>query len=214
VAHEIKNPLTPIALSAERIRRRLESMGSSDPAESFRMIADCSSLINQEVETLKDLVDEFSQMARFPKAELRLENLNTIVESAVSVFDGRLDDIQVRLDLAPDLPMVNVDAGQLKRVVVNLVDNAAEAMEPCLFKELRISTDMRGESVELAVADTGPGVDAETKEKLFLPNFSTKKRGTGLGLAICSRIVADHRGTIRVEENNPVGARFILELPA
>jgi two-component system nitrogen regulation sensor histidine kinase NtrY len=222
VAHEIKNPLTPIALSAERIRRRLETIGDSNPAESFRVIADCSNLINQEAETLKTLVDEFSQMARFPKAELKPENLNSIVESAVAVFDGRLDDIQVRLDLAPDLPLVNVDAGQLKRVVVNLVDNAAEAMGPCLFKELRISTArvasetkaLEVDTVELAVADTGPGVDAETKEKLFLPNFSTKKRGTGLGLAICSRIVADHRGTIRVEENNPVGARFILELPA
>ncbi len=218
VAHEIKNPLTPIALSAERIRRRLETMSATMPdadrTEGMQVIADCSNLINQETEALKTLVDEFSQMARFPKAELKPESLNSIVESAVAVFDGRLDDIEVRLDLAPGLPLVNVDAGQLKRVVVNLVDNAAEAMEPCLFKELRISTDMRGETVELAVADTGPGVDAETKEKLFLPNFSTKKRGTGLGLAICSRIVADHRGSIRVEENDPVGARFILELPA
>ncbi len=225
VAHEIKNPLTPIALSAERIRRRLEAMDETDPADSFRVIADCSNLINQEVETLKTLVDEFAQMARFPKAELQPGNLNAIVESAVAVFDGRLDDIQVRLDLAPDLPPVNVDAGQLKRVVVNLVDNAAEAMGPCLFKELRISTarvaseskalalDGVSESVELAVADSGPGVDAETKEKLFLPHYSTKKRGSGLGLAIVSRIVADHHGTIRVEENNPVGARFILELP-
>jgi two-component system, NtrC family, nitrogen regulation sensor histidine kinase NtrY len=246
VAHEIKNPLTPIALSAERIRRRLDSAGENDESESFRVISDCSNLITQEVGTLKTLVDEFSQMARFPKAELKPASLNAIVDSALAVFDGRLDGIHVRVDLAADLPPVNVDADQIKRVVVNLVDNAAEAMGASMFRELRISTsrvstdskplgaeavetktpasnggeprdlaasEWRGDAVELAVADTGPGVDAETKAKLFLPHFSTKKRGSGLGLAIVNRIVADHRGTIRIEENSPVGARFILELP-
>ena len=216
VAHEIKNPLTPIALSAERIRRHLEraiSQGSDN--ETLRVIADCSALIDQEVGTLKSLVDEFSQLARFPQAHLVPANLNRIVETALGVFDGRLDGIRIDLDLAADLPLVNVDPDQFKRVIVNLVDNAAEAMEGSLLKELRISTalDPRGEFVELVVADTGHGINAELKEKLFLPYFSTKKRGTGLGLAIVSRILAEHRGSIRVEENRPVGARFTIELP-
>ena len=164
------------------------------------MIADCSALIEQEAATLKTLVDEFSQLARFPKAQLAPANLNTIVENAISVFNGRLEGIRMHLELAPDLPAVNVDPDQFKRVIVNLVDNAAEAMEGSLLKELRISTarlstaaDPRGEFVEVVVADTGPGVSAELKEKLFLPYFSTKKRGTGLGLAIVSRILAEHQ---------------------
>jgi nitrogen fixation/metabolism regulation signal transduction histidine kinase len=217
VAHEIKNPLTPIALSAERIRRRLEQIPESERTEALQVIDDCSILIEQEVSTLKTLVDEFSLMARFPKAHLKEAAMNPIVESAIAVFDGRLDGIQVYMELSADLPEVNVDPEQVKSVIVNLVDNAAEAMEPCLFKEMRISTTRvgspAGDFVEVAVADTGPGVSAELKEKLFLPYFSTKKRGTGLGLAIASKIITEHRGTIRVEENNPVGARFILEFP-
>jgi len=223
VAHEIKNPLTPIALSAERLRRRLsaleEARTTEEMDETRRVIADCTSLIEQEVGTLKTLVDEFSQLARFPKAQLQEAPLNPIVENALSVFDGRLDGIQVCLDLASDLPPVHVDPEQFKRVIVNLVDNAAEAMQDSLIKEVRITTgriagaDLRGDFIEVVVADTGPGVSPEVKEKLFLPYFSTKKRGTGLGLAIVSRILAEHRGTIRVEENHPVGARFIVELP-
>jgi len=223
VAHEIKNPLTPIALSAERLRRRLSALEEARTPEEMdetrRVITDCTSLIEQEVGTLKTLVDEFSQLARFPKAQLELASLNPIVENALSVFDGRLDGIQVCLELASDLPPVHVDPDQFKRVIVNLVDNAAEAMQDSLVKEVRITTgriagaDLRGDFIEVVVADTGPGVSPEVKEKLFLPYFSTKKRGTGLGLAIVSRILAEHRGTIRVEENHPVGARFIVELP-
>jgi PAS domain S-box-containing protein len=223
VAHEIKNPLTPIALSAERLRRRMAGMENGQTpeelAETQRVIADCAGLIEQEVGTLKTLVDEFSQLARFPNAQLQVAQLNPIVENALSVFDGRLDGVHVSLDLAPDLPPVHVDPEQFKRVIVNLVDNAAEALQDSLVKEVRISTarlgggDPRGEFIEVVVADTGPGVSPEVKEKLFLPYFSTKKRGTGLGLAIVSRILAEHRGSIRVEENHPVGARFILELP-
>jgi signal transduction histidine kinase len=130
------------------------------------------------------------------------------------VFEGRLDGILVRKELAPALPAVNIDREQFKRVVVNLVDNAAEAMQDSALKRLYISTRATdADSLELVVADTGCGVSRDDKEKLFLPYFSTKGRGTGLGLAIVNRILADHDATIRVEDNAPAGARFIVEVP-
>ena len=138
-----------------------------------------------------------------------------MVESALLLFDGRLKGINVQTELASDLPKVLADPEAIKRALANLVDNAAEAMQESLVKEVHIATSLAPERdvVEVVVADTGHGVSRELKEKLFMPYFSTKKRGTGLGLAIVSRIVEDHHGAIRVEENKPVGARFIVELP-
>jgi signal transduction histidine kinase len=142
-------------------------------------------------------------------------DLNQVVESAVAVFNGRLEGIQMDVRLAPGLPPVNIDKDQFQRVVVNLVDNAAEAMQDSLVKRLLIATHpCSGESVELVVADTGCGISADEKEKLFLPYFSTKGRGTGLGLAIVNHILADHGAQIRVEDNPPTGARFTIEIPA
>jgi PAS domain S-box-containing protein len=212
IAHEIKNPLTPIALSAERILRQLER--GQAPAEMSKVLAQCAKTIVQEVETLKTLVDEFSQFARFPAAKPVPSDLNEIVEGALAVFSGRLDGIQITKELAPHLPMVNVDREQLKRVVVNLVDNAAEAMQNSLVRRLYISTAAAGDFVELVVADTGCGISPEEKEKLFLPYFSTKGRGTGLGLAIVSHILTEHNAQVRVEDNFPTGARFVVEIPA
>jgi two-component system nitrogen regulation sensor histidine kinase NtrY len=212
VAHEIKNPLTPIALSADRIGRQLDR--PEQTADTRRILRECSATIAREVETVRALIDEFSQFSRFPAAQPVPSDLNEVVENALSVFDGRLDGIQVQTELASVLPAVKVDREQFKRVVVNLVDNAAEAMQDSLLKRLYISTrPTEADSVELIVADTGCGVSREDKEKLFLPYFSTKGRGTGLGLAIVNRILADHDATIRVEDNTPVGARFIVDLP-
>src|SRR5579864_2285196 len=131
------------------------------------------------------------------------------------MFHGRLDGISVHKSLAPDLPKVMADADAIKRAVANLVDNAADAMQDTLVREIEISTALVAsrDAVEITVADTGHGVTRELKEKLFLPYFSTKRRGTGLGLSIVSRIVEDHHGSIRIEENHPVGTRFIVELP-
>ena len=214
IAHEIKNPLTPIALSAERIRRHLERAAPPDGA-SLNVIRQCAETIRSSVETVRTLVDEFSALARFPASQPQPSDINIIVGQALLMFDGRLDGIQVRRFLAPDLPRVQADPEAMKRAIANLVDNAAEAMQQSLVKEIQISTVLLGErdSVEIVVADTGHGVTSEVKEKLFLPYFSTKRRGTGLGLAIVSRIVEDHHGSIRVEENSPVGTRFIVELP-
>jgi PAS domain S-box-containing protein len=212
IAHEIRNPLTPIALSAERIGRQIERQ--SMPPDVRRIVLECTAIIGKEVESVKTLVNEFAQFARFPTAQLMRCDLNHVVRDALSVFNGRLDGIRVQERLTAGLPPVSIDAEQFQRVVVNLVDNAAEAMQNSLIKELQITTQAgAGDTVELIVADTGCGVSAEDKERLFLPYFSTKGRGTGLGLAIVNNIVSDHNGTIRVEDNNPVGTRFTVAIP-
>ena len=212
VAHEIKNPLTPIALSSERIALQIGRVGLSDgPA---RIIRECAASISKSVESVKTLVDEFSVFARFPTAQPLRCDLNAIVTDALGVFQGRLEGIPIRTNLAPGLPAVNLDPEQFKRVIVNLVDNAAEAMQNALVKELFIATQPgTAETVELIIADSGNGISPEDKEKLFLPFFSTKKRGTGLGLAIVSHILAEHGAQIRVEDNEPSGARFTIEIP-
>jgi hypothetical protein len=213
VAHEIKNPLTPIALSAERIQRHLDR-GPLD-ATSLEVLHGCAETIAAAVETVRALVDEFATLARFPTARPRPADLNSIVENTLAMFDGRLDNIRVQTRLAPDLPHVLADPEAIKRALANLVDNAAEALQDSVLREIAISTSLvtSRDAVELSVADTGHGVTQELKERLFLPYFSTKKRGTGLGLAIVSRIVEDHHGSIRVEQNKPVGTRFVVELP-
>jgi PAS domain S-box-containing protein len=212
IAHEIKNPLTPIALSADRIARQLER--NAAPAATRRILEECSQTILREVESVRTLVDEFSQFSRFPAAQPVPADLNGIIENALAVFQDRLHGIRVREELAPALPLVNVDPEQFKRVIVNLVDNAAEAMQDSPVKELLVTTSASDtEMVELVIADTGCGVSREDKEKLFLPYFSTKGRGTGLGLAIVNRILTDHNAAIRVEDNVPSGARFIIDVP-
>ena len=214
VAHEIKNPLTPIALSAERIRRHLER-GAPPDDSSVAVMHGCAETIAGAVETVRQLVDEFSTLARFPTAQPRPSEINSIIENALQLFSGRLDGVRIETSLAPDLPPVLADPDAMRRAIANLVDNAAEALHDSLLKEIYISTSLveTRDSVEIVVADTGHGITNDVKERLFLPYFSTKKRGTGLGLPIVSRIMQEHGGSIRVEENHPVGARFILELP-
>ena len=214
VAHEIKNPLTPIALSAERIQRHLAKGVAPDEA-SRSVIRACAETIGNAVETVRALVDEFSVLARFPASHPQPASLNNLVESALTMFNGRLEGIRVQTDLSADLPSVMADPEAIKRAIANLVDNAAEAMQDAIVREITISTSAVAsrDVVELVVSDTGHGVSREMKERLFLPYFSTKQRGTGLGLAIVSRIVEDHHGSIRVEENKPVGSRFVVELP-
>ncbi len=214
VAHEIKNPLTPIALSADRILRHLDR-GARPDAASIEVVRNCAEIIGGAVETVRTLVNEFSTLASFPASEPRPADINGIVESALAMFNGRLDGIRVRTLFASDLPKVLADPEAIKRAVANLVDNAAEALQDSMLREIEVSTALVGsrDAVEISVADSGHGVTRELKERLFLPYFSTKERGTGLGLAIVSRIVEDHHGSIRVEENKPVGARFVVELP-
>ena len=218
VAHEIKNPLTPISLNAELIQRhstRLRAFLSERGLEapSSAIIQRSTEVITASVETMRVLVDQFSALAEFPSARPHPSDLNTIVENSLALFTGRLGTIRVRRNLAPNLPLVLADPEALKRALSNLIDNAAEAMQNSLLRELQISTRLLPSGmVELAVADTGPGLTDEMRERLFLPYFSTKQRGTGLGLSIAAKILQEHHGSIRAEKNLPAGARFILEL--
>jgi len=223
VAHEIKNPLTPIALNAELIHRhitRLSALLADRGLESPSppVILRSTEVITASVETMRSLVDQFSALAQFPSARPHPSDLNTIVENALALFAGRLGTIRVRRTLAPNLPLVLADPEALKRALSNLIDNAAEAMQDSLLRELHISTRLLPSgpgsigNVELVVADTGPGLTDEMRERLFLPYFSTKQRGTGLGLSIAAKILQEHHGSIRAEKNLPAGARFILEL--
>jgi two-component system, NtrC family, nitrogen regulation sensor histidine kinase NtrY len=219
IAHEIKNPLTPIQLSAQRILHHLELRAGTNAAaadvELARIAQECSKLIVREVATLSALVNEFSQFVRFPTAKLLPTDANITVNEAVEVFSGRLDGIRLNTSLEGNLPAVRADGPLLRSVIVNLIDNAAEALEDATVREITVGTHLRAESdtIEIAVADTGHGISPEDKDKLFLPHFSTKDRGTGLGLAIAARIISEHGGSLRVEDNRPVGSRFLIELP-
>jgi two-component system nitrogen regulation sensor histidine kinase NtrY len=221
IAHEIKNPLTPIQLSAQRLIRFLERRDAQSPAsdspdsELAALVQDCSRLIEREVGTLSSLVNEFTQFVRFPAAKLAPTDANQVVREALEVFAGRLEGITVETAFEKDLPAIRGDGGLLRSVIVNLIDNAAEALENAKVREIHVSTraNLETELVEICVEDTGQGISAADKDRLFLPNFSTKKRGTGLGLAIAARIIAEHNGTIRVEDNRPAGSRFRIELP-
>ena len=162
---------------------------------------------------MRSLVDQFSALAEFPSARPHPSDINSIVDNSLALFAGRLGTIRVRRDLARNLPLVLADPEALKRALSNLIDNAAEAMQDSLLRELHISTRLLDSGlIELTVADTGPGLTDDMRERLFLPYFSTKQRGTGLGLSIAAKIVQEHQGTIRAEKNVPAGARFIIEL--
>jgi two-component system nitrogen regulation sensor histidine kinase NtrY len=221
VAHEIKNPLTPISLSAEQIRRHIVRLGetlqqSNLESSSVATIHRCSEVISSSVDSMRSLVDQFSSLAEFPTARPRPADLNTIVENTLSLFAGRLERTKVVQSLQRGLPLVMADPEAIKRALSNLIDNAAEAMHDSLLREIHIDTRRSEQSpgmLELVIADTGSGVTDEMRERLFLPYFSTKQRGSGLGLTIAAKIMADHEGSIRAESNTPTGTRFILELP-
>ena len=211
VAHEIKNPLTPIALSAERIRKHVDR----PTPDSDSVIRKCSEVILGSVQTMRRLVDQFASLAQFPTSRPKVCDLNSIVESALALFAGRLQHIRIVKRLGSGISPVLADPEALKRALANLIDNAAEAMQNSLLRELTIETGLiEGHTTaEIVVADTGHGLNDEMRERLFLPYFSTKQRGTGLGLAIASKIIQEHSGAIRAEQNSPAGARFIIELP-
>jgi two-component system nitrogen regulation sensor histidine kinase NtrY len=211
VAHEIKNPLTPIQLSAERIIKTLRKNDQGSP----EIIEEGAKTIIQETRTIKSLVDEFYNFARMPKVELKPADLRLLVDQTVSLFRGIFAQIEFEIDLAADLPSsLQLDPDQMKRVLINIFDNAIEAMNKKGKIKVQAAFEKKQQQVNIEISDTGPGISVEDKTKLFLPYFSTKKKGTGLGLAIASQIVREHSGTIRVENNSPTGAKFIIQLPA
>ena len=230
MAHEIKNPLTPIQLSAERIARNYRrSMAKSENGQSngngsgptedphvAAVIAECTDTINREVAGLKAMVDEFSRFARLPEARLEAADLNEVIRYAVGLYEERLDGVEINLKLS-ELPPALLDAEQMRRVFVNLIDNALNALTDIEGdRSITISTkhDAERSVIVTEVSDNGQGIRPADFARLFQPYFSRRDSGTGLGLAIIQRIILEHRSRIRAETNHPRGARFIIEMPA
>jgi two-component system nitrogen regulation sensor histidine kinase NtrY len=229
LAHEIKNPLTPIQLSAERMLHRYRQIPvppraaaaqeevEREPWVAYdRLLEECVQTIIREADSLKTLVDEFSSFAQLPGVRLEEADLHRILESALSLYNGRIQDIRVERIFAADMPLVRMDPGQMKRVFINLLDNALEAMSGNTRpKVLRIRTSRNAvqRSVRIEISDTGRGFPKEYQDSLFLPYFSTRKGGTGLGLAIVRQVVSDHHGQVRAEANVPLGTRIVIDLP-
>ena len=211
MAHEIKNPLTPVRLAAERIRRKARGSTACDPA-LVKVVEEGADTIVQEVRTLAALVDAFHRFARLPETSFGDCDLGSIVEQVVKLYDGTKAGVRIAADLPATLPVVWGDVQQIKRAVVNLVDNAVSATPP--GGEVRIRASIEGGVARVVVSDDGPGIPAEERDLVFEPTFSTKPQGFGLGLSITSRIAAEHRGRVVLEENSPRGCRFVLEWPA
>ena len=206
IAHEIKNPLTPIQLSAQRLRRRLAGRLPADGG----LLEECTATIIGEVEGLRRLVDEFSRFARMPSFAPKPTDLHRLLESVLGLYGETHPTVLLRGELVAELPTLDADGDQLKRAVLNLVDNAVEAGAT----EVTIGTAWAGrEHVEITIADNGPGIPADLRDRVFHPYFSTKTTGMGLGLPIVHQIVTDHGGRIRVDDNPPRGTRFTIELP-
>ncbi|MBN2243704.1 MAG: HAMP domain-containing protein [Acidobacteria bacterium] len=226
LAHEIKNPLTPIQLSAERILRRYKQMGpppENNPEawdEAFSkfdgLLEECTRTIIQEAGSLKDLVDEFSRFARLPEVRLEEADVHSVLDNALGLYGGRIRDVDVRKYYDPGIPRLQLDPVQMKRVFINLFDNALEAMAGnagAKILEIRTCLDAEKNSACIEIGDTGQGFPEEYQGSLFLPYFSARKGGTGLGLAIVRQIVSDHRGKVRAEKNKPAGTKIIIDLP-
>jgi two-component system nitrogen regulation sensor histidine kinase NtrY len=219
LAHEIKNPLTPIQLCAERMRRHF----TAAPPPARDLVEECTTTIVGEVESLKALVDEFAQFARMPAPRAVPSDLNLVLAEALALYNGLFRQIQIEQKFVPGLPPVRVDLEQIRRVVINLVDNAIEALggsaagprpsgePPTIVVETR--HDAGNGVARILVSDNGPGISVADREKLFMPYYSTKRRGSGLGLAIVRRIIAEHGGSIEVEDNVPNGTVFTIDLP-
>ncbi|MEJ2699197.1 MAG: ATP-binding protein, partial [Desulfuromonadales bacterium] len=209
IAHEIKNPLTPIQLSAQRLRRRY--LNRFPPEDN--VFDECTNMIVKQVDELKNLVNEFSSFARMPASNPTPNNLNDIISEAMVLFQEGHRDIHFSFHPDTRVPLFNIDRDQIKRVVINLLDNAVGAIARDGAIEVETRYNKALQMVTFSVADTGCGIPPEDKPRLFEPYFSTKKSGTGLGLAIVSTIVSDHNGYIRVKDNQPRGTRFLVELP-
>jgi two-component system nitrogen regulation sensor histidine kinase NtrY len=209
VAHEIKNPLTPIQLSAQRLRKKF-----FEKSPDFEAIFDESTnVIVNEVTSLKHMVDEFSKFARLPTPQMAHQSLHDVINEVATLYRGAHKDVELIVQLDEDLPTLNFDREQLKRVLVNLLDNAIQAMHQKGRVWLATKYDTKRRRAVVSVADEGTGIAPEDREKLFVPYFTRKKTGTGLGLAIVRRIITDHEGQIQAGPNHPKGAVFTFELP-
>lgn len=210
IAHEIKNPLTPIQLSAQRLRKRYLARFEGEE----KVFDECTAMIVKSVDELKALVDEFSNFARMPASSPSSNDLNAILKEALTLYVEAHRHIRFTLNTDDAMPPILIDRDQIKRVLINLLDNAVAAIEGEGEIELSSAYDGELKMATFSVSDTGHGIAAEDRPRLFEPYFSRKKSGTGLGLAIVNTIITDHHGFIRAKENFPKGSRFIIELPA
>jgi two-component system nitrogen regulation sensor histidine kinase NtrY len=207
IAHEVKNPLTPITLSAQRLKRKYSEQ-LNEP-----IFDECTRTIIDHVDLIRNLVNEFSSFARFPSADPKPCQLPPIIEETVALY--REGHPQVKFDIknTSDIPRLNLDRQQIKQALINLVDNAIGALKGTGHISFTLSHDPILKRIRIEVADDGPGIADADKTRLFEPNFSTKKAGMGLGLTIVTTIIADHGGVISVQDNTPRGAKFVIELP-
>ena len=207
IAHEVKNPLTPIGLSAQRLKRRY-SKQVNEP-----IFEECTQMIIDHVELIRNIVNEFSSFARFPTANPRACNMHVIIEETLALYREGHPEIQFNFDIKDIIPEIRLDRQQIKQAMINLVDNAVASIVGQGTLLITLAHDPILKMIRLEIADTGTGISDEDKIRLFEPNFSTKKSGMGLGLTIVSTIITDHNGMIRVQDNQPRGAKFIIELP-
>jgi two-component system nitrogen regulation sensor histidine kinase NtrY len=207
IAHEVKNPLTPIALSAQRLKRKYAQFVDDTIFE------ECTETIISQVELIRNLVNEFSSFARFPSANPAPCHLMPVVEETLALYREGHSAINFKINNTSDIPILNIDRQQMKQALLNLIDNAIGALKGTGNITISVAHDPILKRVRMEIADDGPGISNEDKTRLFQPNFSTKKTGMGLGLTIVNTIIADHNGMINVQDNTPRGAKFVIELP-
>ena len=210
IAHEVKNPLTPIQLSAQRIKKRIGHKLVNGDAE---MLNECTDMIIKEAEVLKRLVNEFSSYARMPAINPAPDDLNRTIKEAVVLYQETQNNVRVIYSNSAAIPVFSFDGEQIKRVMINLIDNAVTAVGDSGEVTVSMSYDNELDIAKIEIADNGEGISSEDKKRIFEPYFSTKSHGTGLGLAIVSQIIKDHRGFVEVYDNRPQGTRFVIELP-
>ncbi len=207
IAHEVKNPLTPIALSAQRLKRKYAQFVDDTIFE------ECTETIMSQVAVIRNLVNEFSSFARFPSANPVPCHLMPIIEETIALYREGYPSINFKINNTSDIPMLNLDRQQMKQALINLIDNAISALKGSGNITIGVAHDPILKKVRMEIVDDGQGISNEDKTRLFQPNFSTKKAGMGLGLTIVNTIIADHNGMINVQDNTPRGAKFVIELP-
>ena len=208
IAHEVKNPLTPIKLSAQRLKRKYGKQINDD------IFTSCADTIVEHVDLIRNLVNEFSTFAKFPDANVSRCNIENIILETIALYREGLENVDIQSRFSPDIPILNLDHQHMKQAFINLIDNAVSAVKKKGTIFIDVSYDEFLKIVRIEIADDGKGISDKEKTRLFEPYFSTKKSGMGLGLAIVNSIISDHNGVIRVQDNKPRGAKFIIELPA
>nr|MDA8133060.1 ATP-binding protein [Desulfobacteraceae bacterium] len=208
IAHEVKNPLTPIKLSAQRLKRKYAHQIDDE------IFTNCTDTIVEHVDLIRNLVNEFSTFAKFPDANIAPCRIENIILETIALYREGLEKMDIRSNFAPNIPVLKLDHQHMKQAFINLIDNAVYAVDKKGEILIDVSYDEILKIVRIEIADNGKGISDKEKTRLFEPYFSTKKTGMGLGLAIVSSIISDHNGVIRVQDNKPTGAKFIIELPA